>query len=817
MHGLTYGPFFGADGLPAVDQVADDLAMIAAWGANTVRLFTPPPDWFLDLCGENGLSVVTGVAWAQHVDFLHSGESRKAALHAVAHTARRLAKRAEVVALLVGNEIHAPLVRWLGPQRVRKFLETLIDASRDAAPDLLLAYANYPTTEYLQPANADFTAFNVYLESPAAFDRYLARLQNIAGDKPLVISEFGVDVKSGSEEKQAEILAWQRRICLERGVAGNLLFSFTDEWHRGGEDVTDWQFGLTDRNRAPRQAWRALAGGFPGIRELIPPQAPRVSVIVCTRNGGHTLPACLDSITRLDYPDFEVIVVDDGSTDDIAAIVARHPGVRCIRQDPRGLGVARNTGAAAAGGEILAYTDDDCVVDPSWLIHLTRAFDRPEIGAAGGPNIPPAPVNRSQACVTASPGGPAHVLLTDTTAEHIPGCNMAIRRSAFDDVGGFLPGYHEAGDDVDFCWRLLEKGFVIAFSAAAMVWHNRRSTVRAFLRQQAGYGKAEALLMSLHSSRFGQLGGARWRGIVYQTALRHLTHHASRIYSGVFGSASYQAIYGGPVSEAGWLVTGFQWWLLTMAIAMNSLWIPSALWLAAVMAAVPLVYTLRQALRLPLAEPWRELRSRLLLWFLLLAQPVVRGWSRFTWNVRLGSAPGGPWLARSSDPRPPLRFYKRVAALELWSEQGLDRHHLIEALTLHLRSGGVPVHTDDGWRDWDIETSPGRWWRVRFSVVTEYHGGGDCLTKVRIASRASSTTIMVFASLLAVAAGLIFLAGWHPVWVLGVVFVGSILFECLHHAAVTAAANRVVSAATGAGFQPVGQAAYGDVPTRDAR
>jgi GT2 family glycosyltransferase len=248
-------------------------------------------------------------------------------------------------------------------------------------------------------------------------------------------------------------------------------------------------------------------------------------------------------MTQLDYPDFEVIVVDDGSAEDIAGLVARHPGFRCIRQEPLGLGVARNTGAAAATGEILAYTDDDCVVESSWLIHLTRPFERPEIGAAGGPNIPPAPVNRSQACVISAPGGPAHVLLTDTMAEHVPGCNLAVRRSVFDELGGFQPEYHAAGDDVDFCWRLIEKGYVIAFDAAAMVWHYRRCSVRGFLRQQAGYGKAEALLTARHSSRFGQLGGARWRGIVYQAALRRLAHSSSRIYSGIFGMASYQAVY----------------------------------------------------------------------------------------------------------------------------------------------------------------------------------------------------------------------------------------------------------------------------------
>ena len=391
------------------------------------------------------------------------------------------------------------------------------------------------------------------------------------------------------------------------------------------------------------------------------------------------------------------------------------------------------------------------------------------------------------------------MLLTDSTAEHVPGCNFAVRRSVFDELTGFRPKYHAAGDDVDFCWRLLEKGHTIAFNAAAMVWHYRRFSVRAFLKQQAGYGKAEALLTSRHSSRFGQLGGARWRGVVYQPALRRLAHHASRIYGGTFGSAGYQAVYGAPVSEIGWLITGFPWWILTAAVALNALWLSAALWLAAAMAAVPLAYTLRQALRLPLAFPWRGLRSRTLLWFLLLAQPVVRGWSRFLWSIRLGSRPGGPWLARSADPRPRLWFYKRVATLELWSTGGQDRHALLRALSSLLESQNRPVITDDGWRDWDMETTAGQWWRVRLGTVTEYHGDQQCLTRVRIATRATLATLSCALAGIVLTAVLALL--WHPVWMLGILFVATVLFESRHHAAVNAAVAIVKAAALESGFQ----------------
>ena len=802
LNGLTYGPFGPAEdnaGLPERGRALADLDMIAGWGANALRLYIPPEEWFIESCAARGITIMSGMLWADHLDFLHSHQSRREAVERVRQAARRLAPHPAVGALLVGNEIQAQMVRYMGARRVLGFLEDLIDAARQEAPETLIAYANYPTTEYLQPANADFTACNVYLEKPEAYSAYLSRLQNVAGDKPLVISEFGVDAQQHGAAQQAQVLTWQRRITQELGAVGNFVFAFSDAWHRGGQMVEDWSFGLTDKEREPRAAWTTLAGGMPPERSLLPAGAPRVSIVICTRNGVRTLGECLRGVQRLDYPDWECIVVDDGSTEDIAGIVRNFSGVRYIRQEAQGLSVARNAGAAAATGSIIAYTDDDCVPDEAWLIHLVRVFLSTGAGAAGGPNVPPAPQNQAQACVIAAPGGPAHVLLTDTTAEHVPGCNMAVRKSVLEAVGGFKPRYHAAGDDVDFCWRLLEMGETIGFAPAAMVWHYRRFTVGAFLRQQAGYGKAEALLTSRHSARFGQLGGARWRGVVYQPALRWLAHRSSRIYTGVFGSASYQSIYGAPASEIGWLITGFPWWLLTAAVALNALWLPWLGWVAAGLAAVPVLYAAGQAAVLPLATGYGGLRGRVLLWFLLLAQPLVRGWSRFWWNRKLGASPGGPWLALTPESRPRRWPWKRVASLSLWHEQGKDRQAVVDTILRMAPESG----TDDGWRDWDVEVPAGRWWRVRYATMTEYHPAGRTLTKVRLATRATREACVIYVVSAVLALGVLPLLNFHPLWALGILFAWAMLFETRHHAAVTLAANDLVRACREEGFSPV--------------
>ncbi|MES2708196.1 MAG: glycosyltransferase [Verrucomicrobiota bacterium] len=805
LHGATYGPFGPGDrnlGLPPPNTVARDLSSMADWGANTVRLYHPPPEWFLDLCAERDLYVVVSVPWGDHVDFLKTAADRQTVLDTVRGVAARLGPQPRVAALLVGNEIQATLVRWLGAERVRRFLEELIEAARAAAPETLIGYANYPGTEFLQPGNADFTAFNVYLEERAAMDRYLARLQNIAGDHPLIISEFGVDAQANGVDRQAEILAWEHQLRLEHGVAGNLIFSWTDEWFRGGQMVTGWSFGLTARSRTPRPAWHALHGGPLPVSQLLTGRAPRISVIVCTCNGSATLRACLASLGRLNYPDFEVLLVDDGSTDTVPGIAAEFPGIRYLRLEHGGLSVARNAGAAAATGDILAYTDDDCMPDEDWLAYLAKALEDPAAAAAGGPNIPPPAKSMVQACVTAAPGGPAHVLLSDRVAEHLPGCNLAVRRAAFDRIGGFLPKYHAAGDDVDFCWRLQEAGFGIAFHAAAMVWHDRRTSVKAFLKQQAGYGKAEALLMSQHSQRFGQIGGARWQGMVYQPAILRLLQNGSRIYSGLFGYAPFQAVYSPPLSEASWLVTSFPWWLIMVTVSAFGPWVPAALIPAGLMLAVTLIHTGRQAWTLRLPAPWPAKRGHFVLWGLLLAQPLVRGWSRFVWNFRFGSAPGGPWFSLRWKPRGMFRLSKPVSGLAFWSEEGAGRDEWLAAMRAVLEEKSIPSRTDDGWRDWDLEADANRWWRVRAATVTEYHQAPRRLTRIRLASRITGFYVLLQFLNAAVCAALVLVLKWHPLWGVGVFFLLNVVLEAMHRRTVGRMAALAARAAAAAGMQP---------------
>src|SRR5207245_10868928 len=96
----------------------------------------------------------------------------------------------------------------LGPRRIERYLKRLFEVVKAEDPSALVSYVNYPTTEYLRLPFLDLVCFNVYLESRETLDAYLARLQNIAGNRPLILSEVGLDSLRNGEAGQAEALGW---------------------------------------------------------------------------------------------------------------------------------------------------------------------------------------------------------------------------------------------------------------------------------------------------------------------------------------------------------------------------------------------------------------------------------------------------------------------------------------------------------------------------------------------------------------------------------------------------------------------------------
>jgi hypothetical protein len=153
----------------------------------------------------------------------------------VSEDLRACARHPAVFAYAVGNEIPAPVVRWYGARPVEHHLRELYLDAKHADPVSLVTYVNYPSTEYLDLPFLDFVSFNVYLESRRTLRACVARLQNLAGDRPLLMAKVGLDSARNGEAKQARVLRWQLRTLARGGCAGACLFSWTDEWHRGGE------------------------------------------------------------------------------------------------------------------------------------------------------------------------------------------------------------------------------------------------------------------------------------------------------------------------------------------------------------------------------------------------------------------------------------------------------------------------------------------------------------------------------------------------------------------------------------------------------
>jgi len=426
--GVTYGPLTpgaGQEPFASPEQTARDFELIRQLGANLLRVYHAPPRWFLDLAAASQLRLLIDIPWNKHLCFLDSPAAQDQARQAVRRAAANSAAHPAVFAYSVVNELPPDIVRWSGARAVEDFLDELADAAKKEDPGCLCTFANYPPTEFLHPSNMDFLCFNVFLHQPRPFENYLARLQTMAGSKPLLLGETGLDSLREGEAQKCEMLAWQIELAFRGGLAGVLVYSFTDEWHKDGRQVPDWHFGLTTRERQPKESFAVVRQQFQAAPRFPLPRRPRISVVLACFNAARTLRPCLDSLTRLNYPDYEVVVVDDGSTDDTPQIVSQYNGLRRIRQEHLGLSAARNAGIAASTGEIVAFTDADCRADEDWLYYLAGDLLRGAFAGIGGHNFLPQDDSPVAAAVMASPGGPAHVMLTDRLAEHIPGCNMA--------------------------------------------------------------------------------------------------------------------------------------------------------------------------------------------------------------------------------------------------------------------------------------------------------------------------------------------------------------------------------------------------------
>lgn len=256
----------------------------------------------------------------------------------------------------------------------------------------------------------------------------------------------------------------------------------------------------------------ALPQSTPRLEPPVAAPLPPMSIVLCTRERPDDLIGALASLTNIDYPDFEIVVVDNAPVTDATERVvaaAADPRIRRVVEPVAGLSNARNAGLHAARHDIIAYTDDDVVVDPFWLRALARGFDRSEGTACVCGMVPSGELrNAAQAYFDqrvswAKTLTPRSYTLTEPPTD-VPlfpfqvgiygtGANFAIQRSTAIAMGGFDEALGagtttKGGEDIDMFFRLVAAGHTLVNEPAAIVWHRHRSDGDALLAQARGYG-----------------------------------------------------------------------------------------------------------------------------------------------------------------------------------------------------------------------------------------------------------------------------------------------------------------------------------------
>ena len=228
---------------------------------------------------------------------------------------------------------------------------------------------------------------------------------------------------------------------------------------------------------------------------------PTVSIIVPALNAEATIESLLESLAEIDYDKqkLEVVVVDGQSTDRTRDITRKYP-VKLILQNRKGLNLARNTGFRNSKGEIVLFTDSDCVVPRDWAKRMVKNFEATEVGCVGGS------VSRYKHSFLSRYADDSIMPVlrkfkkrellenVEPPLRYPAGCNMGFRRSAVEEAGEFDEDIHYGFDEDELVERVCEAGYKMVLDPETVNKHQYRDTFGGFLKQTFNYGRGGALL-----------------------------------------------------------------------------------------------------------------------------------------------------------------------------------------------------------------------------------------------------------------------------------------------------------------------------------
>lgn len=231
----------------------------------------------------------------------------------------------------------------------------------------------------------------------------------------------------------------------------------------------------------------------------------KVSIIITTYNDARTIDACLDSLKKLSYKNKEVIFVDGGSNDGTQEKIINAKFV-LLKDEHKGVAAARNIGIKASTGDIIIFSDGDCVFPKDWIEKLIRPLEDPLVGASGGPDLAPKKVSIHTKCVNylmtsfLTSGGlrGGDITLCKLSPS---GCNLAIKKSILQEVDMFDENFAGRGEEKELETRIRRQGFKIKFAKDAFVYHYRRTNTSAFLKQTylSGVARKKILLTDIRN------------------------------------------------------------------------------------------------------------------------------------------------------------------------------------------------------------------------------------------------------------------------------------------------------------------------------